>query len=266
MSFKKFILSRTFLFNIILAIAIIIILIFITLLGIKNYTNHGSAYPVPDLRGLTEKEAQQQIKTEHLRYQIIDSVYLKNTDPGSVVDQFPKPGFKVKHNRTILLTINASAPEQVILPKLRDISYRQAQVLLDNCGLQLGNITFKPSEYSNLVLNVLSDSIEIYKGEVLPKESTIDLVIGKGYGLEKTSVPDLIGLTIDEARLIATDALLNPGVLIFDESILTNEDSINARLWKQRPDPRITSLIELGSSVDMWVTIDELKLNEAIEN
>ncbi|NQU86263.1 MAG: PASTA domain-containing protein [Mariniphaga sp.] len=266
MSLKKFLLSYHFLKNLIIAVVIAILLITITMIGLRIYTHHGDGYPVPNLIGLDESEVIAKVESVKMNYQIIDSAYINSSEPGCVIDQVPKPGFEVKRNRTILITINAKAPEQVVLPKLRNISFRQAQVLIENSGLQMGEISYKPSEFNTLVLSVFSDSIEVYLGDILEKGSTIDLEIGKGSGFEKTSLPDLIGLKISEARMVITDAMLNQGVIIYDESILSLEDSINARLWKQLPDPKVTPTIELGTSIDIWVTINEDKLLEAIEN
>jgi len=266
MSLKKFLLSRVFLLQIIAAGAVIILLVTATMIGLRIYTQHGQAFPVPDLVELTEKEVQEKINAMKLQYRVIDSAYIPSQRPGSVIDQVPEPGFKVKEGRTLLLTMNARTPEQVLLPKLRDISFRQAQVLIENRGLNLGNIRYKPSEYNDLVLRVFHDSSEIFQGKILEKGSRIDLEIGRVAGSEKTDVPDLIGLSREDAKLILTDAMLNMGVIMYDASVASPEDSLHARIWKQRPNPRLSPDTEMGTSVDIWVTMDEEKIIEAIEN
>ena len=265
MSLKKFLFSRVFLKNLIIAIAIVILLIAGSMFALRIYTHHGEAFPVPDLKGLTEPEVKEKVAEMKLDYQIIDSVYISDDNPGSVIDQVPKPGFKVKQNRTILLTINAKSPEQVMLPKLRDISIRQAKVLIENSGLNLGEVSYVPSEYDDLVLKALYDSTEVFKGRILKKGERIDLVVGRVSGLEKTTVPDLAGLGIEDARLIISDAMLNMGVIIYDDSFTTKEDSLNARIWRQRPDPHTKPEIDMGTSVDMWVTVDQEKIDQALE-
>jgi beta-lactam-binding protein with PASTA domain len=182
-----------------------------------------------------------------------------------VVDQIPRPGHGVKQNRTIFLTINSTQPEMVTLPQLTDISFRQAQVLVENSGLQIGNIFYQPSEYDNLVLNVQIDSTDIRPGKQLPKGTSVDLIVGRKRGNQTTPLPDLIGLTVDEAQATLTSAMLNTGVVIYDESIRSSGDSLSARVWRQRPDPRITGSILLGSSIDIWVTVDQLKIDDALE-
>jgi len=87
------------------------------------------------------------------------------------------------------------------------------------------------------------------------------LVVGQSKGNMETSLPDLNGLFLEEARKVLTDARLNLGVIIYDRSITTRNDSINARIWKQMPDNKVTSRVYLGSSVDLWLSVDPEKFN-----
>jgi eukaryotic-like serine/threonine-protein kinase len=183
--------------------------------------------------------------------------------PGAIVDQLPAPGHGVKENRTIFVSINSSQPEMVILPQLTDISFRQAQVLIENSGLEVGNISFRPSEFHNLVLEVQIDSITVRSGQILKKGSRIDLVLGRAQGNASTILPDLLGLTAEEAGQVLMNMMLNSGVIIYDNNIQSSADSLNAKVWRQRPSPKTTSAINMGASVDLWVTTDTLRLNES---
>lgn len=265
MSLGKFLTSRAFLKHLSLAIAIVVLLVFITLKGLKDYTNHGISYPVPNLTSLTINEANESAQANMLKIEIIDSVYNKKYPPGTVVDQQPVANSNVKQNRTIFLTINSMEQERIILPKLTDISYRQAQVLIENSGLFIENISYQPSEFNDLVLEVLQDSVQILEGDKIIKGTSIDLVIGRNKGNLKTPLPNLTGFALSEAQTTITDSKLNQGVLIFDTSITTAEDSLNARIWKQLPNPKYVSTVDLGSSVDLWVTVDSVKINNAYE-
>ena len=265
MSFTKFLKSRKFLTHLALAAAIAIILIVITMQGLKLYTRHGEANPVPDFEGMTIKEAVQTARRHELKLKVIDSLYVDEAPPGVIVDQVPEKNHKVKTNRTIFLTINSMEPEMVSLPRLTDISFRQAQVLIENSGLEIGQILYEPSEYNDLVLKVQIDSTDIKPGKQLPKGASVDLVVGRTQGNMDTPLPDVTGLTIEQADQALTDAMLNTGVFIYDESIVTEEDSINAVVWRQRPSPKITGTVKLGSSVDLWVTVDELKIEAALD-
>ncbi len=263
MSFKKFIVSRIFLVNLLLAIILVALIIFVALESLDSYTRHGQSNPVPDFKGLTPTEAVEIATQQNLVTVVIDSVFTDEVNPGEVIEQVPDAGFGVKNNRTIFLTINSTQKEQVVLPKLTDISFRQAQVLVENCGLLIGEISYQPSEYNNLVLKVEQDSMELFQGKVVLKGSKVDFVIGRDSENEQTPLPNLKGENIENAKKIITDAMLNFGVLIYDESFLSAEDSINAIIWKQRPDDNAGSLIRMGTSIDLWVTVDQEKINIA---
>lgn len=265
MSFKKFLVSRAFLFNLILAIVLVGGLLFLTLQTLESYTRHGQSNPVPDFTGLLQQEAEIIAKQNNIKVVIIDSVFTDKVKPGSVVEQVPEPGFGVKEKRTIFLTINSTNKEMVVLPKLTDISFRQAQVLIENCGLIIGEISYQPSEYNNLVLKTEQDSLEVFPGKLVLKGSRVDFIVGRDPQNEQTPLPNLNGLKIEEAKNILTDAMLNFGVLIYDETILSAEDSTNAVIWRQRPDKKRTSSVKLGTSVDLWITVDEEKINAAKE-
>lgn len=260
MSLKKFLLSKTFIYNLLLAIAVVGGLIFLTQQNLKSYTRHGQSNPVPDFYGLTITEAENIAAQQNVKVAVIDSVYTNLVGPGTVVEQLPEPGFRVKDDRTILITINSSQKEQVALPQLTKISFRQARVLAENCGLVIGGISYQPSEYNNLVLKVEQDSLEVLPGRLLLKGSRVDFVIGRDPENEQTPLPDLKGLQIDEAKELLTNAMLNFGVLLYDETILSAEDSTNAVIWKQSPDAIATPSVKLGTSVDLWITVDEEKI------
>lgn len=265
MSFVKFLTSWKFIKHLLLAFAIIFVIIIVTMQALKFYTRHGEANPILDFEGLSISEAMETAKQQNLKIEIIDSLYISDSAPGTVVDQFPEKQHKVKKGRTIFLTINSTQPELVSLPLLTDISFRQAQVVIENSGLKIGRISYQPSEYNDLVLKVQIDSVDIVVGEKLPKGASIDLIVGRQQGNQNTPLPDLKGLSIEQAENKLTDAMLNKGVTIYDESVISHEDSINAVIWQQRPSPKITGTVNLGSSVDIWVTVDQLKIEEANE-
>lgn len=261
MSLKKFLVSRIFWINLLIAIVLVSGIIAFTLSSLKSYTHHGISYSVPDLSGMTYDEAKQVAEATQLKIELLDSIYDKTVRPGAVVDQVPKANQRVKEGRLIYLTINANEAEMVSIPKLTDISFRQAQVLLENCGLTIDSISYQPSEYTDLVLNVYQNEKELEEGDKLEKGSSVMLVVGQSRGNMETILPNLNGMFIDDARLALTNARLNMGVVIYDHSISTKEDTLNARIWKQMPDSHLVQKVYLGSSVDLWLTVDQEKLN-----
>lgn len=260
MSVKQFLTSRVFLRHLILVLLLLLILLIVTMQVLKTYTLHGQAIPVPDFQGLTFEQATESALKNQLKVQLVDSFFVSEEVPGVIVEQVPEAGLMVKQNRTIFLTKNLMVPEQTIFPRLTDISFRQAMVILENYNLQMGKIIYQPSEFNDLVLKALIDSIQIHEGQKVPRGATVDLVIGRNTGNSATPLPNLTGLTLKEAKDLIAGSFLNTGVIIYDNTILTEEDSLQARIWKQQPSPSMTSIVNIGTSVDLWVTVDEMKL------
>ncbi len=260
MNFLKFLISRFFLKHLLIAISIIVFMSIIVLLFLRIYTRHGQAFSVPDITGLSIPEADSILTARDLRYQIVDSVYNANLTRGSIIDQNPRPEFKVKENRTIFLTINAFNPEIIRMPNIVGVSLRQAKAIVQTAGLNIGKLTYIPDIAVNNVLQQKYKGNVIEEGDSIVKGSQIDLVLGRGLSNEKTAAPDLVGLYFEQAKERITHRYLNLGAVIYDASFEDAEDSINAFIWKQKPEFNEDAMMNLGSSVDIWLSADSTKL------
>jgi eukaryotic-like serine/threonine-protein kinase len=256
MTLFKFLASKTFFKQLLYAIGIISALLIITFLTLKIYTHHGQALSVPNFTGLTLEEVQLKAKKNKMRIEITDSVFNNNRPKGTVIEQDPKEGFKVKKNRRIFLVINANNPEKVKMPNIVGVSHRQAEAVLKNAGLEIGRLIHVPDIAVNNVLKQKFNGEEIIEGEMVPKGSKIDLILGMGLSNQKTQIPDLDHYTLERAKNRILRSALNTGAIIYDESIIDGTDSIEARVWRQYPSFKENKLIRLGSTVDLWLTVD----------
>lgn len=260
MSLKNFLLSKVFFKNLGLALAIAAGLLIILLFWLNIYTRHGQSRPVPDFHGLSIEEAAKLAKKHKLHYQVIDSVYTNTVEKGCVADQNPKPGYRVKKWRRIILTINAFNPEMVEMPDLIGLPKRQALALLQTSGLEAGQLRYVPDLSVDFVLKQLQDGRELQKGDKVQKGSVIDLVLGKGLSNERTPVPDLTGLTFEQAKRAVLGASLNIGAYIYDNTVLNAEDSARAFVYKQNPEYKDITRLQLGSVMYLWLTTDSALL------
>jgi len=260
MTLKEFIKSKPFKRNAIVALGITIFLISMNMLALRIYTDHGHSVAIPDLKGKTSQEVTSLLNKLNLRVQIRDSVYSRETAPGTVLDQFPKPGMKVKENRTIFITLCAVSQVLIPMPQLTDISYRQATNLIESSGLVAGQITYKPSEFPNLVLEQKVKGRIVSIGEMIPKGTVVDLVLGSESNGETSNVPTLFGRNLTEAKLTLGEIFLNVGTITYDESVLYEAQKAKAMIFKQSPDPSEVLEVGRGTAVDLWLTIDPTKL------
>ena len=200
-----------------MAVVIVAVALYALFWVLDSYTNHGEAMHVPDVKGLNEMQVKRILAVNSMRYEIIDSVYSSKDAPGVVVDQIPKADSKVKEGRKIFLTINAVAPRMVNLPDIKYSSLRQARSHLRGVGLKVGQIMYAPSENENLVMDVFLMKRAVAADAEVPFGASIDLVVGK-LSSQTIAVPQLIGLTEEEAKLRLVSRSLNLGTVVKDDS------------------------------------------------
>jgi beta-lactam-binding protein with PASTA domain len=246
-----FVKTRFFLFNLFSAVGAVLILFTIVYLSLGSYTHHGHVVEVPDFKGLTPDKLDNFVEDKNIQYAIIDSSYDPHLPKGTVIDQDPDPHAIVKIGRTIYLTINKVTPPQVKIPNLINVSYKQAEAILLSYGLKIGKLIYKPDYAKNAVLDMLADGKSIKAGTYIKKETVIDLVLGDGLGDSKVLIPNLIGLTLEEAQFVLKGSSLNVGAVMYDESV---KDSSLAHVYKQIPPNTSPENISQGEAVDLFLS------------
>lgn len=182
MKFFKFIFSKAFLVQLILAVVIAVVLVFLALKYLDITTNHNETIAVPNLSKFELDIVDKKLEEMNLRREVLDSAnFNPNYPPYSVLDQVPKPGKLVKENRKIYLTLNPSGYIDIEIPKnLIRKTRRQVEPTLVALGFQIGEIIDKPDIAKGAILELRHNGETIRAGDKLPKTSTIDLVVGDG--------------------------------------------------------------------------------------
>lgn len=239
--------------NVLLALAIGIAALVILLGWLKSYTEHGIEITVPNITGMYLEEARAVVGGEGLQLQVIDSTYSRKVPLGTIVEQNPQADTHAKHGRMVYVIINANTVRQIPLPDLHDISFRQAEATLKSLGITVNNYVYEPSEYRDLVLDVRQNGKCINPGDRLDEGSSVTLVIGRGKGTEKVTVPQLCGKSLAEARSLLLSRYLTLGIYEYDEEP-TPETSTLYVVYRQ--EPAAGNVILEGSRVDLYLTTD----------
>ena len=161
-------------------VIVFFLLIGITLYGLKLYTRHGKAVLVRDVKAMALPDALRILDREGFRYDIIDSLFIDEAVPGTVVEQTPAGGSKVKEGRIVYISINAYSPRMITCPKVVDMSMRQALSLLESRGLNDVRIQEVPSEYPDLVMGLQYQGETLQAGDKVPAGSSLTLLVGNG--------------------------------------------------------------------------------------
>ena len=242
--------NRVFYKQLLYSIIAMLFCFFLWLKYIDFYTLHDVYIVLPDFYGVHINDLDSVCQDLDLRYVIIDSVFNKKVEKGTILEQDPIAGTKVKENRRVYFTINSLQNKIVTFPYITDLSLRQAVRKLENLELVVGNLEYKPDLARNVVLSQKVNGIKIKAGQKLFVGTVVDFVIGSGLSDKTTIIPNLIGLTMKNAQTEIKVASLNLGSVIFHEGIT---DSTTVVVYRQNPKVNEKRKVKLGTSIDIYL-------------
>ncbi|KAA2243480.1 PASTA domain-containing protein [Chitinophaga agrisoli] len=246
--------KRSFRFNLLVAIGLMIVLaiLFFSLLGV--ITRHNDTLIVPDVRHKNVKEAILLLEKAGFEADVRDSIYMDSIPALAVWEQQPETGAEVKVGRTIYLTVNKVVPPMVAMPDLEGLTFRSAEMTLRSRRLNVGDTIYKPDFATNTVLEQRLNGKLVKAGKMIPEGSNITLVLSSGTGSVENPVPDLVGMTYLEARETLNASNLSVGTVLIDAGV---SDTANAFITQQVPARRNPlgelNMVRAGESVDIWL-------------
>lgn len=247
------------------AIGLVILLTsFVFYMWLPISTNHGETITVPDVEGLTYDQLEEFLGKRNLRYEVTpDSSYSSEHAALAVLRQVPAPNTKVKENRKIYVTLNTEKPPMVKFPNLIDKSLKSAQMVLKSYDLTLGNIKYIPDPIFGTVHEGRIDGREVLEGESVEKGTSVDLIVGDGYGNTIFQSPALVGLDLEEATIAIIGSGLKVGKIDYvtqSKAAFESGDSIQSIVYREIPAgsvqnqyPRKGLRIKIGDPIDLWI-------------
>lgn len=208
---------------------------------------------VPDMKGMLLEEAVTSLEDRELHFLVIDSLYDRKAKPGTVVDQSPSAESQVKEGRQVFLTIyRYSPPMEKLGIKAGDYA-AVAMIKLKNKGIEFDTLYEANNIFPGSIIRVTQQGRTIKPESLVASGSKVTLVIGR-VADSKVIVPDLVGLTCEEAQSmldsmnLACNCLFEPGIIS-----PTAQDSVTYRVCRQNPihDPEIGTFA--GRTIDIWL-------------
>ncbi len=228
------------------------------LLSLKWITHHGRSATVPNVAGKSYAEARKLLKKAGFDVEIQDSIYVDTMKPLSVIKQIPDADEVVKSNRTVYLIISRDVPPIVEMPNLVGYSFRNAEMVLKNMDLRIGDTTFKPDFAKNAVLEQLYNGNTIAPGTKIRKGTVISLVLGDGVGKREFTVPVITRMQFCEVKRILEESGIVIGAIVADADVT---DTCSAWIYKQNPerfnDEKKLNHIRTGQTIDVWLQLDK---------
>ena len=170
--------------NILLIIITGVVLLMSTLVFLHLYTRQNKSVKVPSVKGVQLEIAKRALQKSGLGFVVIDSIYNRDSIPGTIIEQVPAAFSSTKEGREVFLTIYSSSPPQLPIPNLIDYSLRQAEAQLKSMGFDQLTIEEVPSEYKGLVKSIKFRGRQIQPEERIPSGSPLTIVVGSGLKLE----------------------------------------------------------------------------------
>jgi serine/threonine-protein kinase len=198
---------------------------------------------VPDLRGMTQAEAEQALTAAKLKF-TVQSFEDPESEPGKVIGQDPAAGAEVAEQSSVKIVVS-KGPGEEIVPDVAGQSLSSAQSALQALGFRIGGPDEQPSA-------------DVPKGQVigtdppagssLEKGATVTVLVSSG--VEQVTVPDVR----NQAEASATQTLQNRGleVEVQTKSVPSGDPSIG-RVSAQ--DPAGGTEVDSGSTVTIIVGV-----------
>ncbi|MFM7021922.1 MAG: PASTA domain-containing protein [Flavobacteriales bacterium] len=253
----KFIFSRVFLVNFLIAILLTAGLLYVVVSYLDNYTQHGEQVVVPDVLGKKVGALDTALVEKGFQYEIIDSIFDRKRPKGIVVDQSPSPKNFVKEGRKLYLTINARTTKKIMIKEeVKDLSMKDAIDRLESYGVKV-NIEWKSSTPAGAVLGMTYKGSKIIPNKTLINDGdVVSIQVAKGAGSTAYMAP-YIGLTLKDAiSQVQANAFVPVPMQVGNPLCKKEVDSMTAVVIRQRPEYEQGMKLKVGSPVQLYFTCD----------
>ena len=198
---------------------------------------------VPDLRGYTYEEAEQELESLGLEIEKGNEVFSDEYDEGQIVSQSPKPDMEVKKGKSIRVNISKGSGMETV-PNVIGMTESQAREALEAKGFQLGRVT--EEESSQVAGTVVRQSP--VSGTEAESGSVVDIVIAKEVQKQEVAMPGLLGKSLASAQA----AIENAGLTVGNVTYAYSSDYPEGQVMEQQYGSG-TSL-EKGTSVSIVIS------------
>ena len=213
-------------------------------------TESGSKATVPDVRNMSYENAEVELRHAGLRATKSYNVrYLPDVRPDLVIDQSPEAGAVVKPGRSIYLMLNRQDKPIYPMPDLVGRTEAEARQELERLGMIVSQVQNQAVSTPDQNGRVLSQSVQ---PEVsLRLGSAVTFIVGRfeqePVGLRRVIVPDIIGMSADQARGVIVKNGLSVGKISYEHSDLLVPDTVITQK------PAANAMVQYGQPINLTV-------------
>lgn len=167
---------------------------------------------LPNITNLSLKEAEGILQKRGLSLKVMAEDYNPSKPPGIILSQSPNPQTKVKKGRIVKVVVS-KGQKMVQVPNLKGVSLRQAELMLGEQGLEVGEINWIPSD--SLPENVVVNSAPSH-GLSVPLGMSVNLQVSLGISPDTVMMPNLMGKSMEETKDILKELSLGIGEIRYE--------------------------------------------------
>lgn len=166
---------------------------------------------VPDIVTINYEEAREHLYKAGLLTEIKSQEYDDAIPEEAIISQFPDAGSRVKKGRKIAVVIS-KGKEVGVIPNVRNVSERQARILLKKAGFILGTVRkiYSSARPVDMVIDAFPKS-----GTTTSREIKVELYVSKGPRPTHAEVPNLVGESLKNAKKVIQDNGLTVGKITY---------------------------------------------------
>jgi beta-lactam-binding protein with PASTA domain len=174
----------------------VVVTVLVNFVVMPAYTRHGVSVTVPDVLDDPYDAAAANLEQAGLRPEQIQ-LRKPNLPRDVVIDQNPSPNARVKPGRRVYLTVNSGDTTTVLIPKVEGFSVREARNRINIQGLAVRDVL--PDSIPSLHANTVTRQSPP-DGTRVPPGAEVTLWYSTGLGDRQVRVPDVVGMTAEEAQ------------------------------------------------------------------
>jgi len=247
LSMLKSLFNWKVLLNLVVAIGVFVGLVWLTFRWLEVHTKHGQETPVPNVVNKSVYDAVKILEDVGLEYEVDSATYDPKYRPFQVLKMSPSAGSRVKDGRAIQLRVNPRTWAPVAVPDVINKYSGLAFQRIGQVGLKVGDTIFEPSIQKDAIIRMLFKGNAVKPGTLIPRFSTIDVVVGSG-PMRNISIPNVVGLTVKEARAVIARSLFEVGLVDHEDGGKDESDIIYYQ------DPASGDVRDQGMQMDLWAS------------
>ncbi|MEI6691776.1 MAG: PASTA domain-containing protein [Chlorobium sp.] len=229
----------------IIVLLLIGVIVILDKLVMPLYISQGNVKVVPDVLNMRYEEAAKTLSRAGLKaIKSYHVKYLSGVDSNIVLSQMPEAGMEVKPDRNVYLVVNKREKPSFPMPDLLGRPEMDARETAARMNVTLQNVqtttVTKPEDNGR----VLSQSIP---AQTMVKSGTsVSIIVGRyeamPAGTKKVTMPDVLGMSLDQARQAVGDAGLKLGKVTTEYSanlvpntVISQKPAVNAYVSPDQP-------------------------------